>query len=84
MRQFKARVTIETVVELPDEGQTIEEIRTGFLSKVNQTLEETGTCEDVCQDMVAALEDGEEIANSVEISIDEIEPLSPEAAVLNY
>lgn len=84
MRQFKARVTIETIVELPDEGQTIEEVRAGFLDQINQILEETATCETVCQDMVGCIENAEEVANSVEISIDEIEPLSSEAAVLNY
>lgn len=84
MRQFKARITIETVVELPDEGQSIEEVRAGFLGQVNQIMEETSTCETVCQDMVGCIENAEEIANGVEISIVEIEPLAPEAKVLNF
>lgn len=72
MRKFEVVVTIRTIVEEEDHGQTVQEVHRGAGSKLYNIIDAEGFGHDIINASRLSFEDGEEVANSIDIGIFEV------------
>lgn len=72
MRKLRIRVTLDCFVEIPEDTPTLNVLRAEGLSNINNFLDQQSYAEEINLALSGCIEHAEEVANSVEIAIDEL------------